>query len=614
MYYSKYAPRRYVILGMMFLLALIILIRLFYLQVIDDSYKLSAESNVLRAIKIYPDRGYIYDRYGNLLVSNQPAYDLMTIPKEVKELDTLEFCKDLGLSLEELKQCFVKMKESRGYSRFRPSVLVKELSKETYASLQEKLYKYPGFYVQQRTLRDYKYPVGANVVGYISQVPRSIVKADPYYESGDNIGISGIEKAYEEQLRGQKGVRYVVRDVHNREKGSFADGRYDTLPQSGQDIITTISADLQAFGEQLMQNKVGSIVAIEPSTGEILCLVTSPSYNPKLLIGRERAVNYPKLQEDSLKPMFDRALLAEYPPGSTFKLLNALIGLQEGVLRPYTRYACQEGFRWGSLKVGCHHHPSPVDLRQGIATSCNAYFCYTYKSILEKHPSAELGYTIWRDYIGSFGLGDFLNNDLPTGRRGLLPKSTYYDNIYGRGSWKAVTNISLAIGQGELLATPIQMANMTAAIANKGEFFTPHIVKSVGGNENFNDRFKVPKKTLIDSVHFDVVIDGMQRVFEDPGGTAYWFRLPNLTQCGKTGTAQNTKGEDHSAFIAFAPRENPQIAIAVYVENAGWGSSYAAPIASLMMEKYVTGEITRDYLVKRMVEADLIHKEEKDGQ
>lgn len=607
MYYSKYAARKYVIIGMMLVTSVIILGRLFFLQVVDDSYKLSAENNVLRTIKMYPDRGYIYDRNGELLVANQPAYDLMIIQNEVKEFDTLQFCKDIGISQEELMANFARIKTSKGYSRFRPSALIKELSKETYASLQERLYRYPGFFVQQRTLREYPFSCASNVVGYIGQVPKSIVKKDPYYDSGDNIGISGIEKAYEEELRGRKGVKYVVRDVHNREKGRFEDGKYDTLPEPGKDIITTISRDLQTFGEELMQNKVGSVVAIEPSTGEILSLITAPYYDPNLLVGRQRAVNFPLLQADSLKPMFDRALLAEYPPGSTFKLLNALIGLQEGVLYPGTRIGCQGGFKWGRLTVGCHEHPSPLDLREGIASSCNAYFCHTYKNILETEPTAELGYNKWREYIKSFGLGYFLNNDLPTGRRGLLPQSTYYDNIYGRGSWKAVTNISLAIGQGELLVTPIQMANMCAAIANKGFYYTPHIVKKVGEDPNFNERFKKKNHTLVDSSHFDVVIDGMQGVFEETAGTAYWFRLPNLTQCGKTGTAQNTKGEDHSAFIAFAPRENPQIAIVVYVENAGWGSSYAAPIASLMMEKYVTGEVTRDWLVKRMVEADLIH-------
>ena len=592
-------------------ICLIILMRLFYLQVIDDSYKLSAENNILRAIPLYPDRGYIYDRDGNLLVSNQPAYDLMVIPREVKPFDTLAFCQELGVNPDEFKK---NLRDASKYSRFRPSVVVKELSKETYASIQEQLYRFKGFFVQQRTLREYPQISGANVVGYIGQVPRYILDKSDYYSKGDNIGISGIEKAYEESLRGKQGVKYVIRDVHNRDKGPFEGGRYDTLPQAGEDVVSTISLELQMYGELLMQNKIGSVVAIEPSSGEILAMVSSPGYDPNLLVGRRRSETFAQLQKDSLKPLFDRALLAEYPPGSTFKLLNALIGLQEGVLYPGTRFGCQGGFKYGSLRVGCHEHPSPLDLRKGIASSCNAYFCYTYKSILEKFPNAELGYENWREHISSFGLGDFLNNDLPTGRRGLVPRASFYDNIYGRGSWKAVTNISLAIGQGELLVTPIQMANMTAALANRGWYYTPHIVKSVGGDTLFNQRFKEKIHTTVDSHHYEPVIDGMQMVFEEPTGTAYWFRLPEISQCGKTGTAQNTSGEDHSAFIAFAPRDNPKIAIVVYVENAGWGSSYAAPIASLMMEKFLTDTVSRPWLEERMVNANLIDKKPKEDE
>lgn len=612
---NRSANRKFLILGLSLAVALVFIGRLFQLQVLDDSYKMSAENNVVRAIPIFPNRGYIYDRDGKLMVTNQTAYDLMVVPHRVKALDTLAFCKALEITPEDF---VVRLEKAKKYSRYKPSVFVKELSKETFASLQERMYEFPGFFVQKRMLREYPIATGSNVIGFISQVSERILGQSSYYKKGDNIGVTGIEKAYEEQLRGYRGIRYIVRDVYNREQGPFKEGKYDTLPQPGKDVVTTISSDLQAYGEHLMQNKMGSIVAIEPATGEILALVSSPSYDPNLLVGRQRTANYNMLYYDPYKPLFDRSLLAEYPPGSTFKMLNALIALQEGVIHTGTQFSCLGSFSYGTkLKVGCHHQDRYTSLKESIVESCNTYYCHVYREIIEKYPSTAEGYENWRRHIMSFGLGNYLGNDLPTGRKGLVPSKNYYDRVYGRNAWRAVTNISLAIGQGELLATPIQLANMTAAIANRGHYFTPHIVQSVGGDTAFNPDYLKPHITSIDPKYFPPIIDAMQAVVEDDDGTARLARIDGIKVCGKTGTAQNPAGEDHSVFIAFAPKHDPQIAICVYVENAGWGSSWAAPIASLMIEKHLKGEVSRLYLEKRMLEGDLMPelkpKTEEDG-
>ncbi|MFT7114013.1 MAG: penicillin-binding protein 2 [Candidatus Azotimanducaceae bacterium] len=601
---NPFDNRRFMLIGLSLAVALIFLARLFYLQVIDDSYKLSAENNVVRAIPVFPNRGYIYDRTGKLMVSNQSAYDLMITPNNMKNIDTSAFCLALNITKEDFEK---KYKKARKYSNYKSSVFVKELSKETFASLQEQLYNYPGFFVQQRMLREYPIANGSNVIGFISQVTNRNIGNNNYYRTGDNIGVSGIEKSYEKELRGYRGVRYIVRDVYNREQGSFKEGLYDTLPKPGQDIVASISADLQAYGEQLMINKIGSIVAIEPSTGEILALISSPTYDPNLLVGRQRTINYNKLYYDPLKPLYDRSLLAEYPPGSTFKMLNALIALQEGVISPSSTFSCNGSFTYGTkLKVGCHHRDLNTNLKESIVESCNTYYCLTYRGIIEKYSNTAEGYTNWRKHIMSFGLGSYLGNDLPTGKRGLVPSKNYYDRVYGKNSWRAVTNISLAIGQGELLATPIQLANMTAAIANRGYYFTPHIVQSVGGKKDFKSEYLAKHHTTIEPKYFNPIINAMQAVVEGDDGTARGAKIKDITICAKTGTAQNPSGEDHSVFIAFAPKENPQIAICVYVENAGWGSSWAAPIASLMIEKHLKGSVERKYLEDRMLEGNLL--------
>lgn len=596
--------RKYLVYFLFVFVSIVFIVRLFYIQVIDDSYKLSAENNSRRTITLYPDRGFIYDRNGKLLVGNQPAYDIMITPIKVKPLDTAEFCDLAKITKEDFINRVAKAKK-RPNSPRKPSIFIKEMSKEDYAVFKEKLYKYEGFYAQSRTLREYPIRSAANVLGYVNEVSKKTLEKTPYYQKGDNIGEAGIEKSYEEFLRGKRGIKRVMVDVHNNVVGSFSNGRYDTLATPGYDVTSTIDIDLQSYGEQLMRNKRGSIVAIEPSTGEILALVSSPTYDPNLLVGRVRSKNYTKLYIDSInKPLFDRGLLATYPPGSPFKLMNALIALQEGVITENTKYTCRHGFHYGSLHVSCHcdtHYP--IALKTSISKSCNNYYCNVYKDIIENYPTTIEGFNVWNKHVSSFGLGQFLNNDLPTGTRGKIPTSDYYSAIYGERSWKAVTTISNAIGQGEILTSPIQLANFTAAIANRGYYYTPHIVKSIDGKAIDNENFTKPKQTTIDSVHFEKVIEGMYEVFEN--GTARGSRLEGIEMCGKTGTAENPHGQDHSIFIAFAPKDNPKIAVAIIVENGYWGSRWAAPITSLLIEQYLTGEITREAIEKRMLEGDL---------
>ncbi|MCR9154655.1 MAG: penicillin-binding protein 2 [Bacteroidetes bacterium] len=576
--------------------------RLFYIQVLKEEYKLSALNNALRVEKVYPGRGLIYDRNQKLLVGNQSAYDLMVIPAQVKEMDTLGFCRLLHLELDDFRK---RLRKAKIYSWRKASIFVKQVSREDFAYIQEQLHNFPGFYPQKRILRDYMTIAGANVLGFIGETNERFIQANPTYELGDLIGKTGIEKSYEDILKGKIGVNYRLKDVHNRVMGPYEGGAFDTLPQPGLDIQSTIDIDLQHYGEMLMKGKRGSVVAIEPSTGEILALVSSPSYNPNLMVGRQRSLNYNRLYRDSINlPLFDRGLLAEYPPGSPFKVINALIGLQEGTLTPETRFTCHHGFHYGRLHVACHCGTgSPIALRKGISKSCNNYFCRVFKGIIEKYPSAQEGMDVWSNHVKSFNIGRYLNNDLPTGRKGLAPTADYYDNAFGYTGWKAVSTISLGIGQGELLLTPIQMANMTAAIANRGYYYTPHIVKAIGGKDIEDPNFTEPKYTTIDSIHFPIVIEGMFDVFEN--GTARGSRLESITMCGKTGTAENPHGQDHSIFVAFAPKDDPKIAISIIVENGYWGSRWAAPIASLMIERYINGEISREALEQRMLDGDL---------
>lgn len=605
--------RRFIVSIIFLAVGVIFLLRLFYIQVVDESYKLSANNNVLRPITDYPARGVLYDRNGKLLVYNQPVYDLMIIPKQVKMQDTAEFCSLLGITSYDYINKFLKAKN---YSRVKPSIFEKQLSPETYATLQEKLYKYPGFYVQSRTLRKYLSPVSAQLFGYVGEVDSSIIAKNPYYREGDYIGKSGIEQAYENVLRGKRGVRIVMMDALNREKGSFENGKYDTAAVSGANLTLTLDAELQEYGEMLMQNKTGGIVAIDPQTGEILACISTPTYDPNLLVGRERTRNYAKLLLDRSKPLFNRALMAYYPPGSTFKLINDLIGLQEKTLNPSTAYFCDGGYHMGNHTVKCDERHNWISLHDAIMHSCNTYHCYIFRNIVDqsRFATTEEGYTNWRNHVLTFGIGKRLFSDLPQELKGNVPSVEYYDKYFGKGKWKSSTVVSLSIGQGELGITPLQMANTMCIISNKGFFYVPHIVKKVNEQQNPDTTFSKKNYTDIDVDYYDLVIEGMASVVES--GTAAASKIEGIDVCGKTGTAQNPHGKDHSLFVGFAPRENPKIAIGIMVENGGWGASWAAPIASLMIEKYLNRVVLRTDLEKRMKEGVIVmpFKPEKEKQ
>ena len=607
--YDQYEVRKYVIGGLVLLSAFIVIIKLFVIQVVDKSYQLSASNNVLRYIPQYPARGLIFDRNHKLIVSNEAAYDLMVIPSQVTAFDTTEFCNILGVTAEEVEN---GIRKAADYSELKASVLVKQLSARTYARFSEKMFKFPGFYVQPRTIRYYNYFVAPHMLGYVGEVTESIIKKDPYYNMGDYIGVSGIEKTYEKVLRGEKGVNIYLVDVHNRIKGAYKNGRYDTAAVVGKNLVASFDKDLQEYGEYLMHNKVGSIVAIEPATGEVLCMVSSPGYNPSLLVGRDRTKYFPALIKDTLKPLFNRAVMASYPPGSTFKVVNALIGLQERVIFPSSTYGCAPGYYAPGVYVGCHIHRTPLNLKGAIQNSCNAYFCHVFRNILDNshYPSIYQSFESWRHYLESFGLGQRLGIDLPNELSGFLPDTSYYDRYYHKNGWSSLTLISMAIGQGELGLTPLQMANLAVTIANRGYFYTPHVVKAIEGNLTIDPAFRLKHRVAVDSSNFRIVIDGMDLVVNgEPGtgSTARIAKIDGIRVCGKTGTAQNPHGKDHSIFMAFAPKDNPKIAVSVYVENGGFGSTYAAPIASLMIEKYLRGKITRKWLEERMRNTDLIH-------
>lgn len=602
---DTFINRKYFIIALMVLTSLLLIVRLFVIQIVKDTYRLSADNNVLRYVTQYPARGLIFDRNGKLIVSNQAAYDIMVIPSQTTMIDTAAFCSLLGIS----DEVFIRqMRAAFIYSRRAPSVFLKQVSDETYAGFQEKMFLFPGFYVQPRTLRKYTRPVAAHILGYVSEVDDGIIKRNSYYKPGDYIGKSGIEEAYENELRGLKGVKIYLVDVFSRIKGSYSEGERDTVAVQGSDIISSIDIDLQEYGEMLMKNKRGSIVAIEPATGEVLALVSAPNYDPGLLVGRVRSENFSRLQSDTaLQPLFNRALMASYPPGSTFKPVNGLIGLQEGVISEETLFGCNYGY----LFVGCHRHDSPLDLAGAVANSCNSYFCQTFRKVLEnnKYNSVSDAFVAWKKYLDEFGFGSKLGTDFINELSGFIPAPSYYDRYHGKDRWKALTVISMAIGQGEIGTTPLQMANMTAAIANRGYYYTPHIVKAVGAGGANNPRFTSKHQLSIDSANFEKIILGMEGAVSGvPGATARVAAIRGIIVCGKTGTSQNPHGDDHSVFIAFAPKDDPKIAIAVYVENAGFGSTSAAPVASLMIEKYLRNSVTNKAMEQRILDLNLEEK------
>jgi penicillin-binding protein 2 len=595
--------RKIVVSAIIIIAGLIFVIRLFYVQLIDDKYVTSATNNVLRYEVQYPARGLVFDRKGELLVYNEAAYDLMVIPRLVDKPDTAEFCRLLDLSCDEFRK---RLKKARGYSMHKPSIFVEQVSKEQYGFIEERLYKYPGFFVQSRTLRKYPIPSAAHTLGYIGEVSPTEIEANPYYKSADYIGKSGIEKSYESTLRGKKGLRISMVDVFNRVKGRYMEGRYDSASIAGNDLYITIDAELQAYGEQLMVNKKGSIVAIEPSTGEILALISMPSYDPNLLIGRVRSKNYNQLSNDPLVPLFNRALLAMYSPGSTFKLVDALIGLQEGVITVSSAFPCAGV---GAVPIRCsHNHNSPLQLIESIEQSCNPYYWGVFRTIIDNptYGSTRRAYEKWRQYLLSFNLGKTFNTDLLVERSGNVPEPEYYDKYFGKNVWRSMTIRSLSIGQGELLVTPLQLANLSALIANRGFYYDPHIGKAIVENGVTTPLEFTRHTTMVEPRYFDPVVEGMRRVFAGSHGTARYYAHDSITMGGKTGTVQNPHGENHSIFIAFAPIDNPKIAIAVVVENAGYGSTYAAPIATLMMMKYLLGDFKPPWFEQKMFETNLI--------
>ncbi|MGP8215074.1 MAG: penicillin-binding protein 2 [Bacteroidia bacterium] len=603
---NAFALRKYIIMGIFSVACVAYIFRLFYMQVIDDQYKLDASNETFRHVTQYPPRGCIKDRNGKLLVTNEAAYDLMVIPNQVKNFDTNSFCNDLGIT----KADFITgiKKAIALNTATHASVFMKEVTPEIYAAFEEKMYKYRGFYSEVRTVRKYPMKIAPHLLGYIGEVSKELCERDPRYKEGDYVGISGIEESYEDALSGKKGVKITVVDAMNREVGDYKNGKYDTLPVPGENLTCTIDAVLQAYGEQLMQNKAGSIVAIDPSTGEVLALVSNPEYDPNLLVGNIRAHNYGKLVLDSIDiPLFNRALMAAYPPGSTFKPIEALIGQQEGVLNTNTAYTCPGAFRLGNISIGCDAVHGTLQLEPAIAKSCNTYFCNVFMSIMNnrQYNSTEEAFETWRKYVMSFGLGTRLDIDLPSALRGNVPSVDYYDRYFGKGHWKPLTIISLGIGQGEMLLTPLQLANEAAIIANRGYYYIPHVIKSIGDKNTTLKKYTTRHYIPIDSKYFDVVVEGMSEVVAE--GTAAASKIPGVIMCGKTGTAQNPNGRDNSLFIAFAPMDHPKIAICVVIERGGWGAEWAAPLASLMVEKYLTDTIKRPDVEKRIMEGDLLH-------
>ncbi len=587
--------------------------RLFQLQVIDGKTVNPINSATVKIEYDYPQRGYIYDRNGKLLVANQLSYDVMVIPKEVKNIDTLYLCSLLKITKENYKR---KLKKAENYARWLPSVFLKQVAKEDFAYLQEKLHKFKGFYTQRRIIRNYPIKSAANILGYLGEVNELQAKKSDYYENGELIGKYGVEKYYENTLRGIKGKKYFNRDNLNRITGSYKNGKHDTLAVSGKDLTLTIDSELQQYGELLMSGKRGGIVVLEPSSGEILALITAPSYDPNMMVGRKRSAFSQKIFSDTINnPTFDRGLQGVYSPGSPFKILNGLIGLQENVINENTTVYCYGGYRYGKRKhefMRCHCgiYGRPIKLKKAIAKSCNSYFAEVYRKIINKPGNTKTGFDNWSNQVKSFGLGNYLGYDLPVGNKGLVPDAKFYDNRYSFG-WRATTNISNAIGQGEIETTPIQLANATAAIANSGFYYTPHIVKKINNESVDNSKFVSKKLTSINPNYFPPVIEAMHEVFKT--GTGRFSQVKGIDICGKTGTVENftrIRGEivqlpDHSILIAFAPKENPKIAMAVFVENGGFGSTIAAPITSLMIEKYLTGEVKRKHIEERMINLSL---------
>ena len=593
--------RKYVLGGSVVIVVMIYLFRLFVLQIMSDDYKKNADSNALLNKTQYPSRGVMYDRNGNLLVYNQPAYDVTLVVKEMVGLDTLDLCHTLNITPDYFNRRMKEIKDRRsnpGYSPYTHQVFMTQLSSEECGVFREKLFKYPGFYIQRRTIRQYAYNAAAHVLGDIAEVSKKDIAEDDYYVRGDFIGKQGVERFYEKQLRGEKGVEILLRDAHGRIQGRYKNGEMDRTPVPGKNLTLGIDIELQLLAERLLEGKIGSVVAIEPSTGEILCMASAPTFDPRMMVGRQRGKNHLELARDSWKPLLNRSIMGQFPPGSTFKTTQGLTFLEEGIITPQTTYPCYGGFVHAGLRVGCHAHPSPLNLVPAVATSCNGFFCWGLYYMIgarKKYGSVQNAMATWRDYMVSMGFGYPLGVDLPGEKRGMIPNDRYYDKNY-RGSWNGLTIISISIGQGEVTATPLQIANLGATIANRGYFITPHVVKEVE-DEPLDTLYAQKRYTKVSKEHYETIVEGMRAAVT--GGTCRAANIPGLDICGKTGTAQN-RGKDHSAFMGFAPMNDPRIAVAVYVENGGWGATYGVPIGALIMEQYLNGELSPESKIKAL--------------
>lgn len=585
--------RRFVVGGVAIAIVVVYIVRLFFLQLMSDDYKKNADSNAFLKKIEYPSRGIITDRNGKLLVYNQPAYDIMVVTREARgRTDTTELCQALGITREFFVERMEKIKRTAGYSPFTQQMFMSQLSDNEFSMFQEKIYRFPGFYIQRRSIRQYQYNCAAHVLGDMAEASPADIEEDDYYQPGDYIGKLGVERSYEKVLRGEKGMQILLRDAHGRVQGSYQNGAFDRRPVAGKNLTLSIDLKLQALGERLMEGKIGSIVAIEPSTGEVLCMVSSPTYDPRIMVGRQRSKNHATLVRDSWKPLLNRSIMGLYPPGSTFKTTQALTFLNEGIISPATSFPCNHGFSFRGLHVGCHGHASPLPLVSAITTSCNGYFCWGLYYMIgnkKKYGSVQNAMNRWRDYMVSMGFGYRLGIDLPGEKRGLIPNADFYDDAY-RKSWNGLTIISISIGQGEVNATPLQIANLGATIANRGYYYVPHVVKKIEG-EALDTTYTRRHYTMAGRRAYETVVEGMRGAVIK--GTCRSANRPDYEVCGKTGTAQN-RGHDHSVFMGFAPKDNPKIAIAVYVENGGWGADYGVPLGSLMMEQYINGKLSEE--------------------
>lgn len=586
----NYINRKYILGGIAVAVVIIYLIRLFSLQLMSDDYKKNADSNAFRKEIQYPSRGLILDRKGRLLVYNESSYNIMVVMNDQRGIDTLDFCQTVGITKDFYIKRMDEIKSKISYSRYTPQLFMSQIPAEEFSVFREKLFRFKGFSVEKRSVRHYTTGLGAHLLGDVGEVNDKDIANDDYYQSGDFIGKLGVERSYEKELRGEKGMRIMLRDVHGRTQGHYQNGKYDKAPVPGKDVTLSIDLDLQALAERLLEGKLGAIVAIEPSTGQILCMASSPTYDPRLTVGRNRGKYHQQLSRDPMRPLLNRAIMGTYPPGSTFKITQALMGLQEGSITPEIAFPCHHGFNYKGLHLGCHGHASPINLVPAIGTSCNAYFCwnlYRMFSNKRKYGSVQNAMNCWKAHMVDMGFGYKLGIDLPGESRGMIPNANYYDDHY-RKSWNALTVISISIGQGEVTATPLQIANLAATVANRGHYYVPHIVRSIRGGQ-IDSLYTHPHHTTINPRWYNYAVAGMRKAVLS--GTCHAANIPGIEVCGKTGTAQN-RGHDHSAFMGFAPMNSPRIAVVAYIENGGFGAVYGVPIGALIMEQYLNGSLS----------------------